>query len=250
MKSKFPIRFSVALQLVSLLCCSSCLVDEIVADMFGGGPGYDKEWAVIPKGRVTTVTGQFRDYARDSSIANLTVYVDEYIDHPLHDLTFSMHLDSTVTDQYGNFEMSLTTTGVGVQYQLSYTLPEGNWSQSFNPLIITRMGTNNIIDVVMTKLTRLEARIKVVDNLHPPLSAGTNFGSIYQFNKANQDSVISLNVIPNTLNYLLFTIRIDTATASGFYFRERIDTIDLIGNFSDTVKAAFELHPNQFKRRN
>ena len=249
MKKKITIRFIVVLQVLSLLFCSSCELNDIVAAMFGGGEVPDKKWEIISDGLATSVSGRFYDYYRDSSVTNLKVFVDEYVDDPVWDLTFSRHIDSTLTDQNGNFKIPFITTGVGVQYQLSFKLTEANWLGSFStPLVIKEMGTSNIINVQLVKLSILKARVKVVDNLHPPMTAGSSFGSLYQFNKANQDSIIFLRVIPNRINQIRFFVQIDTV--SGYYYRERIDSINMTGDFSDTIKAEFELHPNQFKKQN
>lgn len=251
MKKKTIIQFIATLQLVSLLFCSSCGINdffEVLGNAYGPGGGRI-HWDIIPEGLSSNVTGRCYDNNRNLPITNLTVYIAEYIDDPVLGLTFSRYIDSTRTDQNGNFDISFVTTGEGVQYQLSIKWPDVNWlTYSGYPFVIKDIGTKNIINVELAELSILEAKIKIVENTRPPFRAGTDYFSFYELYGANKDTTIFFRVMPNRKTRIFFFISVDTV--SDYYYREQLDTINIEGDFSDTVRAEFELHPNQFKRRN
>lgn len=251
MKRKIIIYFIAVFQSLPLLFCSSCVLNdfgELMGNAMDPGAGGHIHWYIIPKGLATNVSGQAYDFNRNSPVTNLTVYVAEYINDPELGLTFSKNIDSTQTDQNGNFEIPFVTTGLGVQYQLSIKWPDANWwTYHGYPSVIKDMGANNIINVQLSELSILEARIKVVDNLHPPLSAGSDFGSFYKLYGVNKDTTLFLRVMPNRKSRIFFFVAVNTI--SDYYCLEQLDTINMVGDFSDTVRAVFDLHPNQFKRR-
>jgi hypothetical protein len=164
MKKKIKIRFIVTLQLVSLLFFSSCGLNdffEVLGNAYGPGGG-SIHWDIIPAGLSSNVSGQCYDVNRNLPITNLTVYLAEFVDDPLMGLTLSRYMDSTRTDQNGNFDISFVTTGEGVQYQLLIKWPDVNWwVYGGYPFVIKDIGTNNIINVQLAELRSLKQKLKL-----------------------------------------------------------------------------------------
>ena len=215
----------------------------------------DENWEIIPGGLRTSVSGRFQDYNVSRPFAHTKVYLAEYIDDPVSHFTLSKFMDSTTTDNNGYYSMSFTTSGVGVQYRVIF-MPVGlnYWACYSAENAILNLGGQNIINSYTAKLCILKARVVVIDNPYRPLIAYTgpdnyySYGNSYRLNKINQDSILLLGVLPDRINFIHFKV-ITTDTTYREYVHEQIDTIDMTGNFNDTLEAQFELHPREFKKR-
>ena len=247
MKKKTNILLIVTLQLLSLLFFSSCVVADIVIGAFGGGAMEDIKWAIIPKGLATNVSGQFYDDNRNAPIINAKVFIKEYIDDPAYDLTFSRYIDSTQTDQNGNFELSFTTTGAGVQYRLLIVPMGANWRYPYNEQLIENIGSSNVLNSSSNKLSTLEARVKVIENPYTqPLMTRSDYDNY--MSRVNGDSIVFYRVMPNRKNHISFYTNSDTLLH--YYDRGQVDTVNMKGNFSDTIKMKIELNGKEFKKLN
>jgi len=247
MEKKATIRFIVALQLLSLLFCASCDSCDFGAFIppYGGcGGSWDKDWDIIPAGLATNVSGQFYDYNKNSPIVNAKVFIEEYVDDPSYDLTFSRYIDSTQTDQNGNFNLPFTTTGSGVQYQL-YVVPAGvNWWYPTSRLAIENIGGNNVLNCSSNKLSILEAKIKVVENPYTqPLTTRSEYDN--HMSGVFGDSIVYYCVLPNQKNRVFFYTNSDARLY--YYDRGQVDTINITGDFRDTIKVELELDGKEFK---
>ncbi len=247
MEKKSIIRFIVTLQLLSLLFFTSCEVLDIIPAFFGGGAGVDKEWERIPKGLVTNVSGQFYDDNRNTPIVNAKVFIEEYIDDPTYDLTFSRYIDSTQTDQNGKFELPFTTTGAGVQYQLLVVPVGPNWYYPYNQQVIENIGGRNVLNSSSNKLSILEAKITVVQNPYQqPLMTRSNYDNY--MSRVYGDSIVFYRLMPGRMNLIYFYTNSDTHL--NYFDRGLVDTVNIEGDFSDTIRIELELNGKKFKTLN
>jgi hypothetical protein len=251
MKRKFILPSPTILLLFWMVTlCSSC-IEFLGFDDYSGSDN----WEIIPGGLKTSVSGRFQDYNLGTPFKNTKVYILEYIDDPVQHFTFSKYMDSTTTDHNGNYTMSFITSGVGVQYRVGFRPTGMNYWGCYSPEnAILNMGGHNEINSFAAKFSILKARAIVIDNPYRPLMAYTgpdsyySYGNYYSLNKINEDSTLFLGVLPNRINFIHFSAIVSDTTYHSFV-HEQIDTIDMVGNFNDTIEFQIELHPTEFKKR-
>lgn len=200
----------------------------------------------IPEGIETTITGKVYDPKTNKPIVGATVGVQEYKRGTiLYGPTFNGIIDSTRTDNDGNYKITFTTTGTGVEYHLSFG-PGKNYDPVTVPIKLN-VGKDTVINFLAFEIHTLKARVIVVNNYNPPLRVYTRLSTLEtnQVLSTSADTTFFIKVLPDQFNEIYFNIRnVDTPSLVNV----RIDTI-LLQGFTDTFQRTFQVDPKLFTKR-
>ncbi len=233
-------------QFIFLLCVvvfSSCLKD-----------------AVIQPNVHTSISGQFYDQANKEIYAGVKIRIGAYqgrstFEDQVYD--FVGYVDSTTTDNNGNFNISFTTKGNASDYFFEYKLfgknvyatPIGGGVQS--DLKIDSLGKNFVCNFNVIKNYYLKLRLQVNNNPYPPLSliAGNKqtYFSSYLCNVfgTNNDTVKYIQIQKNSGGFNLF-FSVKNPTTGATYQNDPISINPVIT--SDTTDGGtYTLNPSNFK---
>lgn len=198
----------------------------------------------IKKGLNTTVSGKAYDYIWEQSIVGVKVYLEHSEDVGYRK---SIYIDSALTDSNGNYSFNFTTDGVAYSYSIIFQpTPLGHYEAYSYHYEINNFGKREIIDFDAAKLNVAKIHLQVIDNPNPPLRVYTRFGGGTFVKKRDMDTTTWVLVMPNRINQIYFNIT-NPDTTSLYNFR--VDTINLIGNFKDTVYREYIVQPKEFKER-
>lgn len=199
--------------------------------------------APIEKGLITVVSGKAYDHSWNRPIVGVKVYL-EHVEAVGY--RKSTYIDSTLTDSNGNYTLSFTTDGVAFSYYVTFrTNHLGPFHCYSSQYEIQNFGDAEIFNFEAVKLNIAKIKIHMIDNPNPPLRVYTNYSWAFIY-EHEMDTITSLLVKPNTINQLYFNI---TNPDSANLYNYRIDTINLIGNFKDTVLREYTVRPKEFKKR-
>lgn len=196
----------------------------------------------IEEGVVTNIQGNVYDSTNSLPFENLKLKVAEYRTHPTFtsvSYEFIQWIDSTYTDQIGNYNLDFSTSGQGDHYRLHVEEDIDIWTYQYDAIEIDSIGENNYQDLNFLHLypTNLIIEINDIDflpieidvDLFPDLeSINTNDGSIerllyssqfwdteIRFVRKNTDNVYELYqvIIPasNTTELNNFNITINNS---------------------------------------
>jgi hypothetical protein len=199
----------------------------------------------IEKGLQTTVSGGAFDYNLRKPIVGVKVYLEHNEDVGYRKATY---VDSTFTDPYGNYSFNFTTDGIAYSYYVEFRpAPQGHYETYSFEYEIHNFGKSEVIDFNAARMKIAILDIHVIDNPNPPMLVRTHQGFFAQkIPGIDYDTTVWLFVKPNTVNSITFSINNPDTL---FRINYQIDTINLIGNFKDSVRREFTVRPKEFRLR-
>jgi hypothetical protein len=161
----------------------------------------------IDEGVVTNIQGNVYDYANSLPFENLKLKVAEYRTHPTFisaSYEFIQWIDSTYTDQNGNYNLDFETSGQGDHYMLHVEEDVDIWTYQYNAIEIDSIGMNNYQDLDFLHIypTNLIIEINDIDflpieidvDLFPDLeSINTNNGTTERLLYSSQFEETEIN---------------------------------------------------------
>jgi len=127
------------------------------------------EDSMLPEGIETKVYGKVYDSSNDIPIVNLKLIIQELNQEPGFSLGPNIHnlgeIDSTYTDENGDYEINFETTGRGDTYRIFSPRNNQVWQYYQNPVHIENLGSSNEINFDFLKLHPIRLIIKVDNDL-------------------------------------------------------------------------------------
>ncbi len=171
----------------------------------------------IPTDIGTTVRGTVIDSVKNKPLENAKVVLYG-CNQTFTGVYCTTPLDSTRTNQKGEFEIAFATEGQSIDYEVEVVHDE-NYVNSTRQRV--QAGQTNRVELKARELNLLRATIKVVSNPADSLIIGTFYGKPSVLYGSSIDTVLYLKVLPTAANYVIYTLW-DTRTGRD---RGTIDTV-------------------------
>jgi len=196
----------------------------------------------IPAGINSTVSGTVMDNNRGVPIMNAKLTVQEEKYHFYGDEAGEFPVGSPITTTSGpdgKYSITFTSNGQGDEYELGLSvdsnyLNENNWQK-------IPVGKDTVVNFNAWQLATLKAHIIVKNNPAPPLTVFCDDFAGVGIWGTNNDTVVTLKVIPNRPNGLQFAIKVP----ANQYESTLISDFTLSG-FSTTYYQTFTVDPSTF----
>ncbi len=112
-------------------------------------------------------------------------------------------LDSTRTNQKGEFEIAFATEGQSIDYEVAVAYDE-NYVNSTRQRI--QAGQTNRVELKARELNLLKAAIRVVSNPADSLMVGTFYSKPSTLYGSSIDTILYLKVLPDAANYVTYSL--------------------------------------------
>ncbi|MCX2838191.1 hypothetical protein OQ279_08480 [Salinimicrobium sp. MT39] len=173
----------------------------------------------IEAGVVTTIEGRIYDRQNELPFENLKIKVAEYKTHQksiyMH-TEFIQWIDSTYTDQNGDYLLEFETSGRGDLYQFHVESRPNMWDYNNGTFDIPYIGKNSNIDLGLLHLFPVKLVIEMNDIGHLPVTVNPRF---YQ-------DVEDINTGSGTVERTIFA---DKNSDNTVYFSRRLTPNDYEG---------------------
>lgn len=171
------------------------------------------EEETLVQGLETRVNGNIFDELNQLPVASQKLYIGEYEDHFAldggHREYLIQNLDSTYTDENGNYDMVFTTSGQGSLYKIMPEQTSSIWTYFQEPIRVENIESDNEINFDFM-------------NLFP----------------------CTLNITLNSIEHLPIIIHSPVAVTSGYTFD--VNNLDEINNDSSFVTRLIYLNTNGY----
>ena len=200
----------------------------------------------VPAGTLIQANGFVIDSVKNKRLSNATIYLYG-AQQTFYGVYYDVGpLDSTVSDNDGNFSLRYTATGNSIDYALEVgSVIYGGFS-SQNNYVVDVAHTNypfnykhqlNKVIVRARELNYIRLNLKVGSNPYDTMNifVSTTYGEfslLYRFFGNSIDTSILTRCLPDAPNYFFYEIESESAQDS-FRYRREIDT--LMTNLTDTL---------------
>ena len=196
----------------------------------------------LDAGIKTNVSGMVLDYNTQQPIANIPIYIYEFVTGFYGGQSISA-IDSTKSGVDGSYDISFATTGKGIQYTIAFSPGEEFFSRQNN--VVLHVGKDTMVNFYATQFHVLKARLQMTENPNPPMRVSNIAGLQANVWGTNNDTIIFMKIIPNQIDEIQFTItNVDTPSIYNY----QIDTINFSG-FQDTFNMTIPVVPKNFPKR-
>lgn len=196
----------------------------------------------IAPGIVTTVTGTVMDNNRGVPIVNAKLTVQEEKYHFYGDEAGEFPVGSPITTSSGpdgKYSITFTSNGQGDEYVIGLSV-DSNYLNENNRQKIP-IGKDTVVNFNAWQLATLKAHIIVKNNPAPPLTVFSDDFAGVGIWGTNNDTVVTLKVIPNQANGLQFLIKIPGNQNESYYNADFT-----LSGFSTTYYQTFTVNPSTF----
>jgi len=193
----------------------------------------------ISPGIASTVSGTVMDNNRGVPIMNATVTLRQEKYKLFGGATTVGNPITTTSGPDGKYSITFTSGGPGDDFELSLSV-DSNYLNENNPQKIPAE-KDTVVNFNAWQLAILKAHIIVKNNPAPPLTVFCDDFAGVGIWGTNNDTVVTLKVIPNRPNGLQFLIKVP----SNQYDSSLITDFTLSG-FSTTYYQTFTVNPSTF----
>lgn len=146
---------------------------------------------------------------------------------------------TTLTGPAGKYSITFEANSTGDTYTI--TLSQDTGYLNLNNRQTISIGGNKTMNFDEVKLARLKAHIIVVNNPTPPLGLYTGIGLGAVIHGTNNDTVVTLQVVPNWPGRIIFDIQVP-GTPNSLYGKADFT----LSGFSATYYQTFTVYPSTF----
>ena len=125
--------------------------------------------SMLPEGIQTNIKGVVYDRVNEIPIVDQKIIIEE-INYepglsPGSNIGYYNEIDSTYTDENGNYEITFETTGKGDTYRLAYGFSKEIWTYQKNPIVIKNIGGSQVEDFDFLHLYPVDLKITLASDL-------------------------------------------------------------------------------------
>jgi hypothetical protein len=200
----------------------------------------------VAAGTLIQANGFVIDSVKNKRLSNATIYL-----YGAHQTFYGIYydigpMDSTVSDNNGNFSLKYIAAGNSIDYALAVgSVIYGGFSSQNNyvvdvahtqyPFNYSHQLNNAIVRA--RELNYLRLNLKLLSNPYDTMNVMVNttygeFGALYKLTGNSVDTSILTRCLPDALNYIFYEIEPEVVQDS-FKFRREIDTVT--ANLADTL---------------
>lgn len=156
----------------------------------------------VPPDVQTVVSGMVIDPVKNKPLENAKVVLYG-CNQTFMGVFCTTPLDSTRTNQKGEFEIAFATEGQSIDYEVAVAYDE-NYVNSTRQRI--QAGQTNRVELKARELNLLKAAIRVVSNPADSLMVGTFYSKPSTLYGSSIDTILYLKVLPDAANYVTYSL--------------------------------------------